>query len=72
MNLELSDDEAAALAQHLKRAIDGDRYPLFPRLAPLTAILAKLRPEPIREPLPPPPRVYAPPRSTAAERRRRG
>jgi hypothetical protein len=59
--LELSDNEADALAQHLKRAIDGDRYPLSPRLAPLKAILAKLRPEPVREPLPPP-KVYPPPR----------
>jgi hypothetical protein len=71
MNLDLSDDEADALAQHLKRAIDSDRYPLSPRLAPLKAILAKLRPEPAREPLPPP-KVYAPPRATAARRRRQG
>jgi hypothetical protein len=70
-HLDLSDDEAAALAQHLKRAIDGDRYPLSPRLAPLKAILAKLRPEPVRAQLPPP-KVYAPPRTTAARRRRRG
>jgi hypothetical protein len=71
MNLDLSDDEAAALAQYLKRAIDSDRYPLSPRLAPLKAILAKLRPEPVREPAPPP-KVYAPPRATAAKRHRDG
>jgi hypothetical protein len=33
------------------------------------AILAKLRPEPVREPLPPP-KVYAPPRFTRGRRRR--
>jgi hypothetical protein len=27
-HLHLSDEEAAALAEHLKRAIDSDRYPL--------------------------------------------
>jgi hypothetical protein len=68
MHLELSDDEAAARAQHLKRAIDSDRYPLSPRLTPLKAILAKIRPEPVREPLPPA-KVYAPPRATADRRR---
>jgi hypothetical protein len=59
-HLDLSDEDADALTQHLKRAIDSDRYPLSPRVAPLKAILAKLRPEPIREPLPPP-KVYLPP-----------
>jgi hypothetical protein len=28
-HLDLSDDEAEALIQQLKRAIDGDRYPLW-------------------------------------------
>ena len=70
-HLDLTDEEAAALVQHLKRAIDGDRYPLSPRLAPVKAILAKLRPEPVGEPLPPP-KVYAPPRATAGRRRHAG
>jgi hypothetical protein len=60
MNLDLSDAETAALIQHLKRAIDSDRFPLSPRLAPLKAIFAKLRPEPAPKPMPPP-KVYAPP-----------
>jgi hypothetical protein len=44
------------------------RYPLSPRIQTLKAILGKIRPEPIREPLPPP-KVYAPPRAAAAKRR---
>lgn len=46
MNLALTDDEAAALTRHLRSAIEGDRYPLSPRLAPLKAILAKFDPRP--------------------------
>ena len=42
MVLDLSDGEAAALAQLLRRTINDDPYPLSPRLAPLEAILAKL------------------------------
>jgi hypothetical protein len=44
MHLDLSDDEAAALTKHLRRAIDEARYPLAPRLDPLKAILARLEP----------------------------
>ena len=69
-HLDLSDDEAAALVALLTRTIDGDRYPLSPRVRTLRAILAKLRPEPAREPLPPP-KVYEPPGSTGARRRQR-
>jgi hypothetical protein len=69
MRLELSDDEVVALIRELADIVENDRYPLSPRLAPLKAILAKLRPEPVRE-RPPPPKIYAPPRATAALRRR--
>ena len=69
MNLELSDAEAEALIQELSGTINYARYPLSPRIRTLRAILAKLRPEPVREPLPPR-KVYAPPRATAARRRR--
>ena len=31
MTLELTDDEAAALAEHLRQAIDYARYPYAPR-----------------------------------------
>jgi hypothetical protein len=46
MHLDLTDDEAKALARHLRNAIDGDRFPRAPRLRPLKAILAKLEPPP--------------------------
>jgi len=69
MNLDLSDVETAALTRLLRDTIDGDRYPLSPRIQTLKGILGKLAPEPAREPLPPL-KVYAPPRATAARRRR--
>ena len=70
-HLDLTDDEAAALTQELHDIVENDRYPFSPRIRTLRAILAKLRPEPVRKPLPPPPKVYAPP-STGRYRRRRG
>jgi hypothetical protein len=68
-HLDLSDDEAAALTQELHTTVENDRYPLSPRIRTLREILAKLRPEPVLEPFPPP-KVYAPPRATATRRRR--
>jgi hypothetical protein len=58
--LALSDAERQALIALLRHTLDEARFPYAPRLAPLKAILAKLVPPPIREPLPPP-KVYAPP-----------
>jgi hypothetical protein len=69
MNLDLSDDEAAALIRALHDIVESDRYPFSPRIRTLRAILDKLRPPPVREPLPLP-KVYAPPPATAARRRR--
>jgi hypothetical protein len=69
MNLELSDDEKAALLRELDRIIDDDRYPLSPRIVMLKAIRAKLRPEPLREPLPPI-KHYEPPKAVVRKRRR--
>ena len=69
MNLDLSDDEAAALTQELHEIVENDRYPFSPRIRTLRGILAKLRPEPVREPLPPL-KVYAPP--SKGRYRRRG
>jgi hypothetical protein len=71
MMLDLNDQETDALAGLLRRTIDDDRYPLSPRLQLLKAILAKIRPEPVHEPLSPP-MQYAPPHSTTARRRRAG
>jgi hypothetical protein len=70
MKLGLTDEETATLLRELDGLIDGDRYFMSPRIKTLKAIRAKIRPEPIREPLPPPPKQYAPPR--AATKRRRG
>jgi hypothetical protein len=70
MNLELSDEETAALLVELDRIIDGDRYPLSPRIQMLKAIRAKIRPELVREPRPPPAKRFAPPRATVSQRRR--
>jgi hypothetical protein len=54
MTLDLTGDEAAALARHLREALDYARYPFAPRLDPLKSILAKLDPpKPRPEPLPP-------------------
>ena len=72
MNLDLTDEEAAALLPELDGLIDGDRYFLSERIKTLKAIRAKIRPEPVREPLPPPPKQYAPPRASAKQRRRAG
>jgi hypothetical protein len=72
MKLDLTDEEAAALLRELNGIIDGDRYFLSDRIRTLKAIRAKIRPEPAREPLPPPPKRYAPPRASAAKRRGAG
>ena len=72
MNLDLTDEETAALLRELDGLIDGDRYFLSERIKTLRAIRAKIRPEPVREPLPPPPKQCAPPRATARQRRRAG
>ena len=60
MNLDFTDEQTEALVRGLRKLIDDDRYPLSPRMAPLKEILAKLRPEPERPPLPPR-RHYEPP-----------
>ena len=72
MTLDLTDAETALLLKELNGLIDGDRYFLSDRIKTLKAIRAKIRPEPVREPLPPLPKPYAPPRATAKQRRRAG
>jgi hypothetical protein len=69
MQFDLTEEETAALTRLLTNTIDGDRYPLSPRIQLLKGILGKIRPEPAREPLPPL-KHYAPPRATATRRRR--
>jgi hypothetical protein len=68
MDLKLSEEETAALLGELDHIIDGDRYPFSPRIRTLTAIRDKLRPPPVREPLPPL-KHYEPPRAGARRRR---
>ena len=72
MTLDLTEHEAALLLKELNGIIDGDRYFLSDRIRTLKAIRARIRPEQAREPLPPPPKRYAPPRATAAKSRRGG
>jgi hypothetical protein len=60
------------LLNELDGIIDSDRYFLSPRIKTLRAIRAKIRPEPVREPLPLLPKRYEPPRATAQQRRRTG
>jgi hypothetical protein len=50
MMLDLTDEETDALARLLSRTTDNDRYPLSPRVQTLKGILAKIRPEPVRQP----------------------
>jgi hypothetical protein len=69
MNLDLNNDETAALARLLRRAIDDDKYPLSPRIRLIQRILDKLDPPPVREP-PPPLKTYEPPRTIRGRRRR--
>lgn len=54
----------------LREAIDGDRFPLSPRVQVWRAILARLRPELERPAALPAPKVYAPP--SRGRYRRRG
>lgn len=60
-NLEMSDAEAEALVRELTWIIDGDRYPLSPRIQTLKAILSRLKPKPAQPAASPELRVYAPP-----------
>jgi hypothetical protein len=69
MNLDLTDEETAALVRLLHDAIDADHFPLSPRVQTWRAVLGRLRPEPAREPRVPQ-KVYAPPKASLARRRR--
>jgi len=69
MELDLTEEETVALTRLLTNTIDADRYPLSPRIQTLKGILARIRPEPIRESLPPL-KVYAPPRVIRGRRQR--
>jgi hypothetical protein len=53
MNLDLTDEQAAALTRELHDIVESDKFPFSSRIRTLREILQKLRPEPVREPLPP-------------------
>ena len=46
--INLTDDELAAVAAAVRRAIEDDRFPHAPRLDPLRAALGKLAPAPAK------------------------
>ena len=68
LSASTNDPETAALIGELQEITDNNRYQFSERIRTLKAILVKLRPEPTREPLPPP-KVYAPPRAGRYRRR---
>ena len=61
--IDLPDDELAAVAAAIRRAIEDDKYPYAPRLDSLKAALARL--EAASEPTPDP---KAPPAAKADKR----
>lgn len=69
--LDLTENERLAIAVELRCITDDDRYPFSFHVRTLKGILDELVLQPPREPLPPP-KVHAPPRATAANRRREG
>jgi hypothetical protein len=69
--IALTEEETAALAQELRGVVQRDKYPFSARTRTLRAILAKLRPEPVRKPLLLP-KVYAPPKTVLSRRRLAG
>jgi hypothetical protein len=66
MTIDLTDEKTEALLKELNHIIDGDRFQFSARVRMLKAIRAKPRPEPVRAPLPPPPKQYAPAAKKAA------
>jgi hypothetical protein len=61
MRLELNDIQTEALIRELSQIIDGDRYPLSPRIVALKEILGLMRPDPARPAPLPPRRHFEPP-----------
>jgi hypothetical protein len=65
----LTNEQTEALLRELSQIIENDRYPLSPRIRTLKEIREKLRPDPVREPLPPA-LHYEPPSKGRYDRRR--
>jgi hypothetical protein len=67
--LDLTDNQAEALKLYLRAKLDSERFPLWSAYNPIREVLAMLDPpKPRADPLPPP-KIYAPPRGTAKQRR---
>jgi hypothetical protein len=66
MQLDLTDEEAAALLRELNKIIENDRYPLSPCIRTLRGILAKFGP--IGPATPSPPRPPTPEERDRGER----
>ena len=62
MNLDLTEEESAALLRELDQIIASDRYFLSPRITTLKAIRSKIRPEPARGTTPAAEKLRAPAR----------
>jgi hypothetical protein len=74
MQLDLTDEEAAALLRELNKIIENDRYPLSPCIRTLRGILAKfgpIGPATPSPPRPPTPEEHDPRRALRAGRPRR-
>ena len=67
MNIDLTDEETAALLRELDGIIENDRYFLSPRILGLREIRGMIKPYPPRPPAQPT-KHYEPPRATAARR----
>jgi hypothetical protein len=68
MHIDLTEEETAALIKEPHGIVEHDPLPVLATIRTLRAILAKLRPEPVRQPLPPPKRYAAASRSRATAR----
>jgi len=69
MKFDLTDEQTKTLLSELDRIIDGDRFPLSPRIRTLKEIRAIIRPESAREPSPAQ-KSYEPPKKGRYSRRR--
>ena len=69
MKLDLTEEQTAFLLGELDRIIDGDRFPLSPRIRTLSEIRAMIGPETARQPLPAQ-KHYGPPKKGRYSRRR--
>ena len=63
---DLSEDEGKILIDYARKKFADERWPYSQQIRPVRDVLDKLKAKP---PLPAPPKVYAPPRATAKQRR---